>query len=332
MQMFHATGEDDCLLKRFVFILRDPGAYAAIYPVFLYLQNSNSCQLFCFDTAAKMNGKFAISENAAIQWIEKHISDIDVLILGTGFHTETEIMLMECCKQYGICTVAILDYWSNYKTRFAFRGAFMWPDIYVVMDKIAEQEAVVDGVPKSIIEVLGHPGLDEVLSKRKALQMQKEEGYVLLLGEPMSGRIALGYDEEKFFSDCVDILTTLGKRFSIKFHPRDDAELQRKYSTYRVDGDLLDIASRQDVVIGMTTIALLHCSLLGKKTGSYQPGLVCEDGCISNKLGLSSLITSREELLSFLLEPGFDCKMRQRDLIWMDGKSTERIACFLENL
>ncbi len=319
-------------MKQFVFLLRDPGAYAAIYPVFLNLQNMNLCTLFCFGTAAKLNEKFAISESDANRWIESHIHDIGVLVCGTGFHTETELFLMARCKQYGVCTVAILDYWSNYKSRFAFHDAFIWPDYYIVMDSLAEKEAIAEGVPNSIIKILGHPGLDEVLGKRKAPQTQKEEELVLLLGEPMSGRIALGYNEERFFSDCVDILTKLGKRFSIKFHPRDDAELQRKYTAYRVDGDLLDIASRQDVVIGMTTIALLNCSLFGKKTVSYQPGLAGEDDCISNKLGLSKLITSREELLSFLLEPEFDCKMRQSDLIWMDGKSTERIACFLENL
>lgn len=314
--------------------MRDPGAYAAVFPVFLALQarHSTDCKMICFGTAAQINGDFATDEADAKIWLGKHIHDIDVFVCGTGFQTETELLMMEECKHYGICTVAILDYWSNYKSRFAFQDAFMWPDIYIVMDNIAEQEAVADGVPKSIIKVLGHPGLDEVLGKRKAPITPNVEGDVLLLGEPMSGRTALGYDGERFFADCIDVLTGLGKRFSIKFHPRDDAELQRKYSAYQVEGDLLEIASQQDIVIGMTTIALLHCSLLGKKAVSYQPGLACEDGCISNKLGLSKLITSREKLLSFLSQPVFDVKMRQIDLIWMDGKSTERIARFLENL
>ncbi len=76
-------------MKRFVFVARDPGAFAAVYPVFLKLSKAPraKCKLFCFGTAAKTNADFAESENEAQTWLRKHLPDISVFVCGTGFHT-----------------------------------------------------------------------------------------------------------------------------------------------------------------------------------------------------------------------------------------------------
>ncbi len=243
--------------------------------------------------------------------------------------------MMEECKKNGVYTVSILDYWSNYKNRFLIDERLVWPDCFIVMDDIAKKEALADGVPQQIIEVLGHPGLDEVLHKRIEIGFPAPAAYgnnVLLLGEPTAGRKWLGYTADLFFEESIDVLIKLGYNISIKFHPRDEADLQTKYSAFRVNGDLLGIALRHDIIIGMTTIALLHCALLGKNTISYQPGLACRDGCISNKLGLSKLIVSQKDLLEFMSQPNFEGELKRDDLIWMDGKSTDRIVQFLEEL
>lgn len=282
-----------------------------------------------------MNAPFAVTEDYAQAWVRENIKEIDVLVCGTGFNTAVEMSVMDECQRHGIRTVAILDYWSNYKKRFSYEGRFLCPDDLIVMDTIARDEAIAEGIVPQIIRVLGHPGLDEVLQKRTGdLSVWTPETCknVLLLGEPLNNPSALGYTEEQFFEDCIDVLTGLGKRVLVKFHPRDEEVLKKKYSDYSVDGDLLDIASRQDMVIGMNTIALLHCALLGKIAISYQPGLAREDVSIADKLGLSRLIVSREELSEFLIQPFVKSQAVRNDLIWLDGKSTERVARFLEEL
>lgn len=321
-------------MKRFLFLLRDPGAYAAIYPVFLNLQNTNLCKLFCFGTAAKMNEKFSIGENNARQWVEKHIRNIDMLVCGTGFHTETELSLVELCKHHGVCTVAILDYWNNYKSRFAFRDAIMWPDIYIVMDRLAQKEAIEDDVPEAIIKVLGHPGLDSTIKEAKEIQNDVPEGNpFLILGEPIDVDNGEAL-EENFFSDCISMMESMKKDFSIKFHPRDREFIKGKYGKYSVDGDLLEVIKKYDTVIAMTTIALLHAALYGKRTISYQPYWAGKDECISSRLGLSQLAISKKELAKLLQRKrtqGDDCIALSK-LIWLDGKSTERIAHFLQEV
>lgn len=321
-------------MKQFVFLLRDPGAYAAIYPVFLTLcaDDSIKCKLFCFGTAAQMNSEFASNEMDAQRWIENHIQDIDVLICGTGFHTEPELFMMEACKRNGVCTVAILDYWSMYKNRFLANERFIWPNYYLVMDKIAKKEAIEDGVPEDIILVLGHPGLDETLQKAKETRTIATDS-VLLLGEPVDTPDGEVY-EEYFFSDCVHVLTEMGIDFSVKFHPRDCDAVREKYEKYSIEGDLLEIIRKYDIIIAMTTIALLHAALVGKYTISYQPGLSTRDECISSRLGLSRLVTSQDDLAKALVakRPRLsDCETSS-ELLWLDGKSTERIVRFLKEV
>src|SRR5690606_26306916 len=86
----------------------------------------------------------------------------------------------------------------------------------------------------------------------------------------------------------------------IKFHPKDQAELISGYSDYAIQGKLPELFSEFDVVIGMSTMALLHAFLLGVKTYSYQPHLVQADMCITNKLGLTLLINDISQLSSEL--------------------------------
>lgn len=323
-------------MKQFVFLVRDPGAYSAIYPVYLRLSKELqiACKMFCFGTAAAMNEAFSVNECDAEKWICEHIQSIDVLICGTGFQTEWELSMMEKCQNHGICTVAVLDYWSNYKKRFIVHDRTVWPDIYAVMDSIAREEAIAEGVPANIIKILGHPGLDNVLERKRTIQLHNHTQYnsVLLLGQPITKEMAFGYDAALFFENCIEILKHLGMQFCIKFHPRDDRELKEKYGLYCVEGDLLDTALQYDIIIGMTTMALLYTALIGLDSVSYQPALSGPDVCISNKLGLSKLITSKDELLEFLSNPVFSHAKELKKLIWMDGKSTRRFVNFLKEL
>lgn len=323
-------------MKQFVFLVRDPGAYEAIYAVFLALctESSVKCDLFCFGTAAKMNAAFAASETDTQRWIENHIRDIDVLICGTGFHTEVELSLMEKCGQHGIRTVAILDYWSMYKNRFLANERFIWPDFFLVMDTIAEREAIEDGVPASIIKVLGHPGLDRVIKqghKKYGDAMMADS--VLLLGEPMDIDDGDAY-EDRFFLNCIHVLMSMKKDFSIKFHPRESEYIKKKYRQYSAEGNLLDVIQKYDIIIGITTIALLQAALAGKHTISYQPRMMTKDECISSRFGLSKLVTSQEELAT-VLQKGREYLKNcgsLHDFLWMDGKSTERIVRFLKGV
>ena len=321
-------------MKQLIFFVRDPGAYSAIFPLFvaLSIEINVDCKLFCFGTAASMNTAFSASEYDVEKWLRENIQSIDALICGTGFNIEWELSMMEKCKKYGILTVAVLDYWNNYKKRFFYDGRVVWPDIYIVMDSIAKREAIEEGVPAHIIRVLGHPGIDSVLKKKKIIHNSTQVSRVLLLGQPISKDMGFGYDERDFFEDCVSILELSNKDFRIKFHPRDEKGIRIRYGFYNIEGGLLDIAVQFDMVIGMTTIALLHTALIGLNSISYQPGLSGKDVAISNKLGLSKLITSKDELLVFLLNPMFPHRKMPANLLWMDGESTRRFVNFMKEL
>jgi hypothetical protein len=107
---------------------------------------------------------------------------------------------------------------------------------------------------------------------------------------------------------------------------------------YAVEGQLIDLLPQYGVVVSMNSMGLLHAVLLGIPAISYQPGLAKPDVCITNKVGLSPLITSFEDLRATIRSNQFESQLHNRlidaksHLPWLDGNSTERIYRFLEGL
>ena len=82
-----------------------------------------------------------------------------------------------------------------------------------------------------------------------------------------------------------------------------------------------------DVLIGMNTMGMLHSVLRHIKTVSYQPNLIGKDMCITNILGLTRCVSSKEKLKQVLNESisrPFQAIESMKHLIWMDGRSRER--------
>ena len=85
--------------------------------------------------------------------------------------------------------MAILDFWVNYGVRLSrhkladlhrFDGVCEFlPDYYAVPDEIAQTEAIMDGVPESIIYPLGNPHF-EMLASRKMPEMALCNGNIRL--------------------------------------------------------------------------------------------------------------------------------------------------------
>ncbi|MCR8632377.1 hypothetical protein [Paenibacillus radicis (ex Xue et al. 2023)] len=334
-------------MKEIILLCHDPGGFDVINPVYKYFvaNGKENVNYYCVGPAAKLNPLNGQKQESVIKLLNQKIekNSLSLLVTGTSWGNDIELQAIELCKQSGIVTVAILDYWSSYYSRFQADERTIFPDYYIVMDDIAQSEAVNEEVPKNIIKVLGHPGLDQFIKYYKGMSKKNDKGdkrKILFLSQPISlvyGDM-YGYTEHKVINDLISIMDILPHyELAIKFHPKEDPTLIKNYAFLEEKGDLSDLIKNFDIIIGMATIGLLHAALMGKVVISYQPNILKPDGCITNKLGISSLINNYEKLHDVLKFIDLDNTTSNLDkilnqFIWSDGESTHRVCQFLSFL
>lgn len=347
-------------MKKIVLLAHDPGGYDVVFPVAQSLQRKSiAADFYTAGPAAKLNPLHSIEADEPLQLINCMLENRELagLVTGTSWGSNLELQAIVACRQAGVPTVAILDYWSNYQTRFVFSsGEIIYPDYYVVMDELAKEEAIQAGIPRPIITVLGHPGLDKYIACQTSYPcspplrgavatrqsfakrgLSKKLKKVLFLSQPLSVLYGekLGYTEQQALAGCIKVAADRTDcSVHVKFHPKDTVQFQQRYAEIAVSGNLLAIMPEYDLIIGMSTMGLLHAVLMGIPAISYQPKLRQEDGCITNKLGLTRLAVSTpelERLMNAVLDgqvtvPGSELPQK---LIWLDGRSTERVTGFI---
>lgn len=326
-------------MKKIIFLAHDPGGYDVIFPIAdSFIKSKIICEFYCIGPAGRLNEKYSIEYTNLKEEILKMIQEkcISLLVTGTSWGDTTEIEMIALCKRANIKTISILDYWSNYAERFKSRdGIYIYPDHYLVMDEIAQEEAIRDGVPKEILKVIGHPGLDKyVLYKKQTIKQKEKKINILFLSQPLSELYgdSLGYTEKGVLKDIIRFSKENNYNLKVKFHPKDEEKIKNEYSEFAIQGDLINIMPQYDFIVGMNTMGLLHAALMDICAISYQPNLNKSDGCITNKLGITKLVSSYQQLGKILeeMKNARSHQMELQQLIWMDGKSTQRVSDFLK--
>ncbi len=300
-------------------------------------------KMFCIGPAAELNPEYASSFND-FTVVQDELTSLNgnqgyVLVTGTSWGNDDELKAIRKAGEHGEVSCSILDYWNNYRQRFSSNNSFIYPDHLIVMDEIARNEAIMDGIPPTVIQVLGHPGLDKFICK-KLNSPTDIKNKALFLSQPLSQLYAdsLGYTEQQVLRDVCELFEKYKDwELDVKFHPKESVLSSEAYRT--VAGQLIELLPLYDLVIGMNTMGLLHARLMGGQIVSYQPNLVQQDVCITNKLGLSELLTSKEQLFDWFANAAVgrsesmkEDLLPQHGLPWMDGNSAERVGLFLQGL
>ena len=170
------------------------------------------------------------------------------------------------------------------------------------------------------MRITGNPGLDDYVN------VKKHRKRVLFVSQPLSelyNTEDTGYNEFIAFENILKACDELGISPYIKFHPKETNKMIQLYKDYSVEGDIEDIAFHYDAIIGMTTMGLLQCSLMGIPVISFQPNLNTDDQCIINKLEIAQGTFSYETLVERLkIITG---SVNESNLpFWYDGMSTSR--------
>lgn len=296
--------------KRILMVFHDAGGAAAAAALIPELQSRYQCRILAFDTAAMVLPKNDIepytnaSYESAIEFLKSEKPDI--LITGTSTLAQTiDRAFILAAKSLKIPTLGILDYWCNYKARFmaeADETLACLPDKISVMNKDAEQEMIQDGIPENHIVITGSSRFEALEKKEydqskdketiaQQYKIETEKPWVLFLSQAYAAtfggtdktREEIGYTEQDSIECLIDAIKKHDIELLARLHPREDKNNRRLFDsvpcTFVQEADINMLISACDVVIGMSTVALVDAYLMRKPVISIQPGQKNEDLC-----------------------------------------------------
>lgn len=289
-----------------------------------------------------------------------------LLVVGTSKNKMNhEHKFISVARRRKIKSLAVLDFWSNYRERFleSNDGAIQVPDRIAVMDERARDEMVRAGFDSNSLVVTGQPAFDDVVewlvSKgtglrervRKYLGISPESLFVVFLSQPISefhgDNLNVdghpGYTEKTVFPLFVkgleNLATKKGRdvRLAVKLHPREHMDTSTGLRSGPVKRVVFDgISTREllvasDLVVGMNTVLLVEACYLGCMTLSIQPGLRGLDCLPMGRLGIGYSVYREEDVEEALRRALFDeewcAKIKQGLSSFIPDKTaTENVA------
>lgn len=283
----------------------DPGAANAVAASVLRLRLEGvEVEAYAKGPAVQVFKRFAISPVgvASNEWNILEQTDCNVLLTGTSWAGSFECELFRWAKTKGIPSVAVLDYWSNYRQRFLHQEQLVLPDRVTALDEASVSDMLSAGLPATQIVVTGQPYFSWLIANRLNLSIAPGPVKKLLfVSQPGQNEVAA----LRLLLQALDVMPPL-ERFTIRFHPRQQTcaqslkILEESGLPFSVDeeNDPLSSVSRHDCVIGITTVLLVEAALIGVPAGSLVIGV--KDTLKTNELGITKRLGSVEQICQFL--------------------------------
>ncbi len=216
----------------------------------------------------------------------------DLLLAGTSMGDSPDKKLL--CELTDVPSVYVMDFWSNYRARFAST----LPTRLCVIDRQSKEEAAVEGIPADRVVVTGNPYFERFAED--VTRDHEDVKLILFISQPVRADIGnkYGFDEYHVLGNIIAALPK-GYRLGIRLHPRDDVHKYERLvdgNVFIMGGSLEEALSRAGLIVGMFSPVLMQAATAGKLTMSYQPG-----GHVDVKrMGLGLEATSPEELKTAL--------------------------------
>ncbi len=321
----------------------DPGGAEAVAPVLAALQSPGvTLHAFAYRQAveiwrARGAGVQAVSEAATVEDCEGMLRECgaDVLLMSTSSNgIDLEKKFTQAARVLAVPSVAVLDLWTNYRSRFANgKGelAFL-PDRIAIMDERARSEMIKVGIPAESLVVTGQPAFDELAAWkrqadpnsraaiRNAFGVNSDELLVVFGSQPL---VATHGDDTSrpghpgFTEDGVAALLggaldaialETGRRvvLLVRPHPREteDAHSGLKSDAIRIGVSTAhhrrEVMLAADLVVGMNSAFLLEATVLGCRTLSLQPGLRSSESLPTNLCGATAVVSDPAQVLPAL--------------------------------
>lgn len=336
--------------KRILFFSCEPGGAEVLTPVIRLLHAQPEFEVttvgygYALDRFSE--NRIIFSEIGPIELEDTNLIDNiapDLIITSAASLPAADMSekhLWRQARQRGIPTLAILDQWQNYATRFSGISAnerlAYQPDWINCLNEIGWAEMVDEGFDATKLVAMGHPYLSslkrefaalDISSLRIAQCIEASDRVVLFVSEPIAEHYGLerGYDQYQvldYFLTNLDTEYTQPK-ILVKLHPKDYlssfAKISNKFKDLKVrfvcnEISPLECLAISDYVFGMSSVMLIEAYVIGKRVASLQPGLLVEDPMVLSKYKLIPCITSHNKInplkLNFQTGEPFDVEFR----------------------
>lgn len=320
---------------RVLAVAGDPGGGNALAPVMRALLKRDDRELYAY--AYRQTEAVWTRHELPFTTLQEPVPDArlqclldnirpSIVLTGTSMNgIDAERRLTRLAKDRGIPSIAVLDFWSNYRGRFEDTNGEIeaLPDVIAVMDDEAANAMLEEGINIKNIRVTGQPVFEDlrawVATKgeqaarlfRNRHRIRENDTLVVFLSQPLSEIYGddpadtryLGYTQHTSLSLLVDELRLHFSRTSagtliIRPHPREERKpelVPESSPELRVllssDRDPLEAAVGANVLVGMSSILLLEAGCLGKPVLSLQPNLRGENTLPLDRLGLGEIVT-----------------------------------------
>jgi hypothetical protein len=218
-----------------------------------------------------------------------------VLVCGTSWGMSLDKALIEVARDYGICTVSVIDHWTMLRERYSSVGMGYYLDdlryltnFCIVIDENVKRNAIIAGIGADRLLIGGNPHLEcleeELIFVPDTFRQKRcDTPSVLFISECIQEDLGhlnvYTYDEFQVLDDLLTITQDLCMELHIKLHP---LEVVDKYDEYL---ETLGAKTRvfkkmsfdamiyeYDFVVGIDSMLLVELGLFRPNIVSYRPG------------------------------------------------------------
>lgn len=294
----------------------------------------------------------------------------DILLAGAGAFNSLEHNVRRVALDQGIPCIAVLDHWMNYWQRFCRINeghcTYSLPDRICVLDEIVHDEMLAESFAPEKIVVTGQPYFEYIANWKKSLSQDDiglfrsrfvRDDTTLLIGfcsEPLAEDLKVtltknpGYTQ---YTTIKEIASELGKWSSIsghrihlviRPHPRETTHKienvlmqmnlpsSLSWDVSKV-GSSLEFVVSCDLLIGMTSMALIEAFILSQQVLSVQLGLQNKDVFFGTTRGYCPSIYDTQELNKWF-EKWFYRNGHSNDVIKKMSGATEHVVSIMQEM
>ncbi len=214
--------------------------------------------------------------------VEAAIHASTQVIVGTGWQTDIESDALRTALSLGRPTVAVLDHWTDYESRFRRHNQTILPDEIWVSDSHAKSLAEI-AFPTTQIRLITNQYVDEFVATVGRKRALDPIGTLLFLSDNVTGfaqrttgdDFSLGFTQYDALDYVLANLETIASRIDkvvIRPHPSEACELYVRYLQDETvcislsQDDLATDIARAQVVVGFGTMAMYLASECGVRT------------------------------------------------------------------
>ncbi|MCW7471397.1 hypothetical protein [Leptospira kanakyensis] len=239
------------------------------------------------------------------------------LFTGTSYTSQIELRYIQLAKQFHIPCYAFVDHWTSFLKRFTMGDEVVFPDHILVIDSVAKEKALSEGIPENRISIFGNPYYQYLMTwvptrEReaffKAIGLDPNRKLILFAPEPLSnvnGSEIFGFDEIFAMNVMKTIVDKIHFRFQMGFKPHPNQNLEILKTSFPKNLILLDqtinpneLLYHSEMVIGFFSNMLVEAKIMGKKVLRYHPKEAKQDPLSHLNIGEVVDSDSLQQILS----------------------------------